>query len=87
MGRLCSGLLYYRIRAFQQALGYFGARHYRRSRFHIITTSYRYPNIGNFVMYFALVSTQRERRGGMKKERRAWSIDQSAIAALTVMSP
>ena len=86
MGRLCSGLLYCRIRAFQQALGYFGARHYCRSWFHTITTSYRYPNIGNFVQYFALVSTQRERRV-MKKERRDWSIDQSAIAALTVMSP
>ena len=49
MGRLCSGLLYYRIRAFQQALGYFGARHYCRSWFHTITTSYRYPNIGNFI--------------------------------------
>ena len=34
MGRLCSGLLYCRIRAFQQALGYFGARHYCRSWFH-----------------------------------------------------
>ena len=86
MGRLCSGLLYCRIRAFQQALGYFGARHYCRGWFHTITTSYRYSNIGNFVQYFALVSIQRE-RSGMKKERRAWSIDQSAIAALTVMSP
>ena len=86
MDGLCSGLLCCRIRAFQQALGYFGARHYCRGWFHTITTSYRYPNIGNFVEYFALVSTQRERRV-MKKERRDWSIDQSAIAALTVMSP
>ena len=70
MGRLCSGLLYCRIRAFQQALGYFGARHYCRSWFHTITTSYRYPNIGNFVKYFALVSTQRERSGDEKGEKR-----------------
>ena len=86
MGRLWSGLLYCRIRAFQQALGYFGARHYCRGWFHTITASYRYTNIGNLVKYFALLSTQRERRV-MKKERRDWSIDQSAIAALTVMSP
>ena len=86
MGRLCSGHLYCRIRAFQQALGYFNACHYCRGWFHTITTSYRYPSIGNFFKYFVLVSTQRERRV-MKKERRGWSIDQSAIAALTVMSP
>jgi len=49
MGRLCSGHLYCRIRAFQQALGYFNARHYRRGWFDTITTSYRYPSIGNFL--------------------------------------
>ena len=59
MGRLCSGLLYCRIRAFQQALGYFGARPYCRCRLHTITTSYRHSDIGaekNVAEYFLLLS-------------------------------